>query len=88
MKKYSLRVLSAVLSATTLLSFSTPVNVNAVEKSKDVISSNQSFTMYEDDKGIHFIGPTGNDAISSDDVSTYEKHQIVLFLIIKKIARL
>ena len=73
MKKYSLRVLSAVLSATTLLSFSTPVNVNAVEKSKDVISSNQPFTMYEDDKGIHFIGPTGNDAIGSDDVSTYEK---------------
>lgn len=73
MKKNVKKFMSALLSATTLLSALTTVTVNAVNESNHTISGNQTFTMYEDEKGIHFVGPTGNEAFSNQDVPTSQE---------------
>ncbi len=77
--KHTKKLLSAILSATTLLSTLAPITVNAIDNSYESLDDNQSiktnqiFSMYEDEKGIHFIGPTGNDVISDEDVSVSEE---------------
>ncbi|MEE0858161.1 MAG: starch-binding protein [Acutalibacteraceae bacterium] len=74
MKKNTLKLCSAVLSATTLMSMFTAIPVGAVDNSLadnsvDNSNQNQIFSITEDEKGIHFIGPTGNDMSIDEEPS-------------------
>lgn len=68
MKKHTAKFISSVLTATTLMSMLTAVPVVAVENTYSNSNENQIFTVTEDEKGIHFIGPTGNDIAIGEEL--------------------
>ena len=60
MKSTKIRLCSAVLSATTLMSMLTFLPTNAAEIKAETPDSFTSMKTVKDERGIHFYGPTGN----------------------------
>ncbi len=68
MKKTKLRLCSALLCVTLLMSVFTILPTSATQ-TKDRAYDNTSLRMVEDEHGIHFYGPTGNNLTDSEKQS-------------------
>ena len=67
LKRTKIKFCSAVLSATTLMSMFTPLPINAAETNPKATQSSASFHKVENENGIYFYGPTGNNLTNKDE---------------------
>ncbi|MEE0930800.1 MAG: starch-binding protein [Acutalibacteraceae bacterium] len=68
MRKHTLKLCSAVLSVTTLMSSLPLLTSNATEVSSNNNGNNQPFSILEDENGIHFYGTTGDSTLEDDEI--------------------
>lgn len=67
MRKHTTRLCSVLLSVLTLTSMPTMLSATATEIAQMQSNQGEIFTMTEDEDGIHFNGPTGDNILENDE---------------------